>query len=274
MTIWVCDGCGLEHSDSAAPPAAGCVLATDAVSVEERGDLGPHGHWTTHEGLARQPHTTHHRDHGRGVHSFRREPRLAIGHWSFVLRTPGGNLLWDPPAYIDPVVVGMVRSLGGIAAIAVSHPHMFAAQVSWSHEFGHIPVLVKDKDKSWIARNDPVIRYWSDTETPMDGITLIEVGGHMRGSSVALTADGTLLSGDTIAGALVPDWVSFQRNYPRHVPLSAAVVDRIVSRLDPYFYDRLYTLGGDTIDADANQIVMRAADRHIRWVTGEFDHLT
>ncbi|MGV9923245.1 hydrolase [Nocardia rhamnosiphila] len=199
---------------------------------------------------------------------------LAIGHWSFMVRTPHGNLLWDPPAYIDPVVIGMVEALGGISAIAASHPHMFAAQVSWSHAFGRAPVLINAADKSWVARPDPVIRYWPDIETPVPGITLLEVGGHMRGSSVALTDDGTLLSGDTIAGALVPGWVSFQRNYPRHIPLSAAVVQRIVARLAPYSYDRLYTLGGDTIDHDAKQIVGLAADRHIRWVSGEFDHLT
>ncbi|MFV8308037.1 hypothetical protein [Mycolicibacterium peregrinum] len=49
---------------------------------------------------------------------------------------------------------------------------------------------------------------------------------------MALTADGTLLVGDTISGGLARNWVSFQRNFPKHVPLSAAVVRRIVDRLD------------------------------------------
>lgn len=96
----------------------------------------------------------------------------------------------------------------------------------------------------------------------------------MRGSSVALTADGTLLVGDTISGGLARNWVSFQRNFPKHVPLSAAVVRRIVDRLDGYDYDRLYTLGGDEIDSAAKEVVHRSADTHIRWVSGEFDHLT
>ncbi|MFC9434905.1 hypothetical protein [Nocardia sp. NPDC057030] len=83
-----------------------------------------------HAEPARQAHTTEHRDHGRGVHSLRREPRFAIGHWSFLARTPHGNLLWDPPAYIDDEIVALVGELGGVAVIAASHPHMFAAQVS------------------------------------------------------------------------------------------------------------------------------------------------
>ncbi|MBF6331768.1 hydrolase [Nocardia transvalensis] len=271
MTTWICDRCGLEHPDSDVPPQQ-CILATDSGD-EERGDLGPHGQWTTHEELARQPHTISYREHGRGVHSLRREPRFAIGHWSFVVQTPQGNLLWDPPAALDEQAVGMVRALGEVAAIATSHPHMFAAQVSWSHAFGRVPVLVNELDKQWVPRPDPVIRFWTDHAEPLPGLELIHLGGHMRGSCVARTPDGTLLSGDTIAGALTPDWVSFQRNYPRHVPLSAAAVRRIVDGLEPYEFDRLYTLGGDTIDQNAKQIVRAAATRHIRWVSGEFDHL-
>ncbi|MCM6778366.1 hydrolase [Nocardia sp. CDC159] len=272
MTTWICDGCGLEHPDSAAPPPH-CVLASAAVGDEERGDLGPHGRWTTHAELARQPHRIVHRDHGRGVHSLRREPRLAIGHWSFLVQTPHGNLLWDPPAYLDDEIAGLVGELGGIAAIATSHPHMFAAQITWSHAFGRVPVLVNELDREWLPRPDPVVRFWTGHAEPLPGLELIHTGGHMRGSCVARTPDGTLLSGDTIAGCLDPNWVSFQRNVPRHVPLSPTAVRRIVDTLASYDYDRLYTLGGDTLDHDAKQTVESAATRHIRWVSGEFDHL-
>jgi hypothetical protein len=56
--------------------------------------------------------------------------------------------------------------------------------------------------------------------------------------------------------------------------MSAAVVRRIVETLEPYSYDRLHTLGGDTLDRDAKQPVHAAANRHTSWVSGEFDHLT
>ncbi|MFE0023160.1 hydrolase [Amycolatopsis sp. NPDC059021] len=277
MSTWICDGCGLEHPESPEPPPRdGCVFDRGEVSIEERGDLGPHGQrWVTHEELAAQPHETVHRDHGRGVHSFRREPRFAIGHWSFLVRTPRGNLLWDPPAYLDEQVLGLVRELGGVAVIATSHPHMFAAQVAWSHEFGRVPVLVNADDEEWVPRPDPVIEYWKEHAEPLPGLELIQVGGHMRGSSIARTSDGTLLVGDSISGVPKhPAWVSFTRNFPKLVPLSPAVVRRIVDRLDAWEYDRLYTLGGDGIDRDAKQVVHRAAESHIRWASGEFDHLT
>jgi hypothetical protein len=168
----------------------------------------------------------------------------------------------------------MVRDLGGVTAVAASHPHMFGAQLSWSAEFGGVPVYVNALDQEWLPRTHPAIQLWQDHSEPLPVLRLIHVGGHMRGSCVALTADGTLLVGDTISGGLARDWVSFQRNFPKHVPLSPAVVRRIVDRLEPFEYDRLYTLGGDEIDRGAKDVVRRCAETHIRWASGEFDHLT
>jgi hypothetical protein len=276
MPTWICDRCGLEHPDAEQPPPVdGCVFDLGPVSDEERGDLGSHtSRWLTHDQLAMEAHTTVHRDHGRGVHSLRREPRLGIGQWSFLVQTPGGNVLWDPPAYLDDEVEHLVRELGGVAAITTSHPHMFASQVSWSHAFDRVPVLVNVHGKEWVPRPDPVIDYWSDEAEPVPGVRVVRLGGHMPSSAVALTPDGSLLAGDTISGSLDPHWLSFQRNFPRHVPMSAAVVQRLVDQLRPYTFDRLYTLGGDAIEHDAYLVIERSARRHIRWVSGEFDHLT
>jgi glyoxylase-like metal-dependent hydrolase (beta-lactamase superfamily II) len=225
MPTWICDGCGVEHADADVRPAENsCVFTSEVVSIEERGDLPPHGAWTTLAELAALPHQTEHVDHGRGVHSLRRQPRFAIGHRSFVVQTGQGNLLWDAPSYLDDDILGLVRNLGGVAAIAASHPHMFGAQLSWSKEFGDAPVYVNALDKEWLPRPDLVIELWKGQIEPLRGVQLLHVGGHMRGSSVALTDEGTLLVGDTITGGLARDWVSFQRNFPKHVPLSPSVV--------------------------------------------------
>jgi hypothetical protein len=163
MTTWICDGCGVEHADSdVRPPENSCVFASEVVAIEERGDLPPHGTWTTLAELAAQPHQTEHVDHRRGVHSLRREPRFAIGHRSFVVQTGRGNLLWDAPAYLDDDIVALVHGLGGVAAIAASHPHMFGAQLSWSTQFGDVPVYVNALDQEWLPRTDPVIELWKE----------------------------------------------------------------------------------------------------------------
>lgn len=95
-------------------------------------------------------------------------------------------------------------------------------------------MLVNAADREWIPRPDPVLDFWTGRAEPLPGVDLIQLGGHMLGSSVARTADGTLLAGDTITGSLAPGWVTFQRNFPKHIPLSAAVVRRIVDGLEPY----------------------------------------
>ncbi|MBO0829695.1 MAG: hypothetical protein J2P24_18135 [Streptosporangiales bacterium] len=164
--------------------------------------------------------------------------------------------------------------LGGLAAIAPSHPHMFGAQVAWSHAFGGVPVWVADE--RWLGRRDDVVRLWSNEQDVLPGVRLVRCGGHFPGSCVAHWRDGaggagSLLTGDTIGTARAAGWVTFLRSFPNLLPLSPAAVRRIVDRLDPYPYERLYALAGRPVDREAKAAVRRSAERYVGWVTGEFD---
>ena len=125
---------------------------------------------------------------------------------------------------------------------------MFAAQVSWSHTFGRVPAMVNIRGQQWVPRPDEVIEFWDDELRAVARCATVPVGRAYDVYAVALTRDGSLLPGDTIAGGLDPAWVSFQRDFTRNVPMSAAVVQRLIASLEPVEFDRLYTLGGDTID--------------------------
>jgi glyoxylase-like metal-dependent hydrolase (beta-lactamase superfamily II) len=154
---------------------------------------------------------------------------------------------------------------------------MYGSQVSWSHKLGNIPVLVHSADRQWVQREDPVIREWSGVEQILPGVTVIEAGGHFPGAAVAHVAagsdgKGTLLSGDTIVPVVARGWVTFMRSYPNKIPLSAGLVRRIVDRLEPYQFERLYSLLGGTILADAKAAVCSSAERYIAWVSGANDH--
>ena len=83
-----------------------------------------------------------------------------------------------------------------------------------------------------------------------------------------------LLSGDTVFANPDRRSVAFMRSYPNHLPLSAAVVERVARALEEFEFDRLYGNFAIRIDADARAVVRRSADRHIAWVRGDFDHLT
>src|SRR5216683_917215 len=67
-------------------------------------------------------------------------PTFAIGQRAFLIRTPVGNVLWDCLSFLDDSTTEIIRGLGGIMAVAVSHPHFYSAMASWGRAFD-CPVL-------------------------------------------------------------------------------------------------------------------------------------
>ena len=156
---------------------------------------------------------------------------------------------------------------------------MYGLQVEWSRMLGDPPVLVAESDVHWLARPDPVVGTWSGEREVLPGLTLSQPGGHFPGSAVlhwAAGADGrgVLLSGDTIFANPDRRSVAFMRSFPNHLPLSAAVVERVATHVSRYPFDRLYGNFATVIDRDARAIVRASADRHIAWVRGDHDDLT
>ncbi|GAA2756932.1 hydrolase [Actinopolymorpha rutila] len=274
MTHWICGTCSVEYADTPEPPPS-CPICTD-----ERQYVPPTGQtWTTTKERAAAGHRTHVEpvgEHEPGLHRVSVQPTVGIGQVSLLVQTEAGNLLWDPTGFVDQDAVDAITALGGLAAITASHPHMFGVQVEWSHAFGGVPVYVNEADQRWLGRTDEVVRLWSGTHEPLPGITFVQAGGHFPGSSVAIWAAGAggrgvLLSGDTIAPVTDRGWVTFMRSYPNTIPLSAAAVRRIVSRVEPYDFERLYGNFGAVVEADAKESVRRSADRYVGWVSGDFD---
>ncbi|HJP80371.1 MAG TPA: hydrolase [Pseudonocardiaceae bacterium] len=274
MTVWICGTCGVEHPDTDQPPAEVCAICADERQyVPESGQV-----WTTLAKLAADGHELVHEQQEPGLHRLNRSPEFGIGQWTYLVHTPEGNLVWDPPNHVDQPLVDKIGELGGAAVIVASHPHMYGAQVSLSEALGDVPVLVHAADREWVRREAPVIREWRDTEEVLPGVTLVEAGGHFPGAAVAHVASGaggkgSLLVGDTLIPVVAQGWVTFMRSYPNRIPLSANLVQRIVDRLEPYEFDRLYSLIGSTVLTDAKGAVRRSAQRYIDWVSGSNDHL-
>ena len=94
------------------------------------------------------------------------------------MRTAGGNVLWDCISFIDDATVEIVRALGGISAIAISHPHFYASMVAWSHAFGGVPIHLHADDRQWVMRPDPVVAFWDgETREVCPGVTLLRSAG-------------------------------------------------------------------------------------------------
>lgn len=269
MTLWLCATCGLEHADRPQPPTV-CAICND-----ERQYLPPGGQqWTTLEAL-QQDRTATITQLEPGLYGITIAPSVGIGHRPLLITSAAGNVLWDAPGFIDDRLVDQIKALGGVHAIASSHPHLTGVSVTISHQFGHVPIWYNAADAEWIRRPDDVIQLWSGTQELLPGITLVQCGGHFAGSAVLHWADsadgkGVLLTGDTIMVNPDRSTVSFLRSYPNRIPLSERSVRGIVNAVEPWPYDRIYS-GFDPgqIAEDAANRVRYSAERHIGWINDD-----
>jgi hypothetical protein len=268
---WICATCAVEHAER---------VEVCRICADERQWVPADGQrWTTLAELAATGRKVEIDELEPDLFGIRSVPDTGIGQHTKLIRTPAGNLLWDPIGYLDEDAVQAVAALGEVVAVAASHPHMFGVQVQWSRGLGDPPVLVAEADLEWLARPDRVIRPWAGRIEVVPGVTLSQAGGHFPGSAVVHWAGGAdgrgvLLSSDTIMANPDRSSVSFQRSYPNRIPLSAAVVERVTAHVEQFDFDRLYSNFGNVIGADARAIVRRSAERHKGWVRGDFDHLT
>lgn len=260
---FICTTCGTQYAASDQLPE-GCPICED-----ERQYVNPNGQdWTTLERL-REAHRNVFTEAGPGLTTIQTEPSFGIGQRAYLIQTPAGNVLWDCVALLDDETVERIRALGGLAAIAISHPHFHTTIVEWSRAFD-ASVHIHHDNQPWIMRPDEsAIQFWpGETFEPLLGVTLIRCGGHYPGSTAMHWADadsgqGALFTGDTIYVAADNRWVSFMYSYPNLVPLDAASVRRIADAVASYRFERLHGAFGRLVAADANGAVQRSAERYI-----------
>lgn len=268
MTVFLCATCGTSYPDAAAPPP-GCPICED-----ERQYVPKDGQaWTTRARVASR-HRNAWARHEPGLLSLQPVPALAINQRAFLVATPAGNLLWDCVALLDEATEAIVGALGGLAGIAISHPHYYTVMQDWAAAFG-CPIHLHAADRAWIMRPDPAIRLWEGDECPvLPGATLLRLGGHFDGGTVlhwtgAADGEGVVLAGDIVQVTPAARRVSFQWSYPNMMPLSAATVRRVAGRLAGRRFARLYgAFLGQDITADAAAIVARSAARYVELLGG------
>src|SRR5262245_31880408 len=117
MPHYICTTCGTQYAESEQPPAKCAICEEERQYVKVTGQQ-----WTT---LARMRLTNRNsiRWEEPGLIGIGIDPPFAIGQRAMLVRAPGGNVLWDCVPLLDPALVEMIEALGGISAIAISHPH-------------------------------------------------------------------------------------------------------------------------------------------------------
>jgi hypothetical protein len=173
--------------------------------------------------------------------------------------------------YLDDDLVAQINALGGIGAIAISHPHYYGTMTEWAHAFD-APVYLHAADRQWVARPDDSVVFWEgDTHSIGDGLTLINAGVHFDGGQVLHWRDGeegrgALFSGDILQVVQDRRWVGFMYSYPNLIPERPRTIRRALSLLEPYPFERVYGAWWKRIvSTDGTDAVRRSADRYLRF---------
>jgi len=258
--IILCKTCGTSYDDSSATVDQ-CKICEDErqyVPVSGQEWVAFNALTTAHSNKWQQlePHLL----------SVKTVPKFAINQRAFLLRTPHGNVLWDCIANLDEVTKTLIAALGGVSAIAISHPHYYTTMQDWAAAFD-APVYLHASDREWVMRDSSALHFWEgDFLEILPSVRLLRLGGHFAGGTVLLwdEGDGVLLAGDVLQVTPGADSVSFMWSYPNMLPLSRAVVEAIGRRLSNVHFDRLYgAFEGQNISANAHEIVMHSSQKYI-----------
>jgi hypothetical protein len=239
MAFWTCEQCGAQFGESAAPPPTCPICEDERQFVNWKGQQ-----WLSREQLA-QSHRVVWRD-DLGLTGLGMEPSFAIAQRALLVPDGDAKVMWDCIPLATSEAIDHVRKLGGLKAIAVSHPHYYGAIADWSEAFGNAPVYLHADDAQWITRPHPSIVPWSgETHRLSDDLMLVRAGGHFAGATVlhwhaGADGRGALLTGDIAQVAMDRRRVSFMYSYPNYIPLNTVTVRRIAAAVAPLDFDRIY----------------------------------
>ena len=263
----ICMTCGVQFAprDEA--------LDVCPICADERQYIGWHGQqWTTLDRLRQDPRGSEIHIEEPGLGSLNIVPATAIGQRAYLIETPEGTIIWDCTTYFDDKTLDLIRARGPVLAMAISHPHFYASMSSWAEAL-NIPVYIHAADREWVMDPSDHLVYWQgETLDLTPGVTLVQLGGHFTGSSAlhwANTEDGlgALVAGDTIKTVMDRRYVGFMYSVVNFIPMGPTAVKDIVRRLEPFEFDRIYSLwSGHMVPSDGKAAITRSAARHLEFI--------
>lgn len=268
MPEFICTACGTQFPASEAPPDACPICDEERQYVPAAGQS-----WTTLPALAGSRRNAFHQ-YEPGVIGIGTEPPFAIGQRAMLIRTPAGNVLWDCVAFLDEATVTLIEGLGGLAAIAISHPHFYTTMGTWSRAFGDVPIHLHGDDRDWIFNPGPNVRLWEGGSFDLlPDVTLIRCGGHFPGANVLHWAGGAggkgiVCSGDTLTVTVDRKFLTFMWSYPNMIPLPPKTIRAIAAAMAPYAFDTLYGHYWDRVIAsNAKAVFDRSIGRYLKAIS-------
>lgn len=270
MEKYICKTCGTQFPPCDHQPES-CPIC-----MEERQYVRPGGQeWTTlHDMTESQNYMNDIKREETNLYSLKTAPEFAIGQTAYFIQQNGFNLMWDCITYLDGCTIEAIKELGGISAIALSHPHYYSAQVEWAEAF-NAPIYIHEDDREWVIRESDHIIFWSGESLKLhDGLVIHRLGGHFKGGAVlhwekGNGGKGVMLTGDIIQVVADREWVSFMYSYPNLIPLPAETVERMAGKIKPLSFDRIYNAFHRVVEKEADLAVQRSAERYVKAIRGE-----
>src|SRR5947209_7169050 len=140
VTSRLCKACGTQYAAAEDPPGA-CAICQDPRQYVPHDEgqvwLDYASFLSDHESEVRDDH---------GILGIGCTPSFAIGQRALLVKSAAGNVLWECIPYLDDALVARIAAEGGLAAIAISHPHYHSAMVEWAHAFA-CPIHLNEADR-------------------------------------------------------------------------------------------------------------------------------
>jgi hypothetical protein len=234
----ICTTCGTQYPPDQQVPEL-CTICND-----DRQYIGDNGQkWTSMEVL-KNNYSTRISKLNDQIAALKMQPDFSLANRALLVQSPEGNILWDCMPLPDQQTVDYINSIGGLKAIAFSHPHYYSTMNEWAALF-NCPIYIHELDSEWIMYPTPSVKLWNGDSLPLwDGIKIVHTSGHFPGSCVlwmpSLTGEGTLLCGDSVYLSRSKRHLSVMYSYPNLILLSKrdfATFDHKTSALK---FDTLY----------------------------------
>lgn len=269
LNHYICETCGVQYECSNEVPEECMICGEERQYISSNGQT-----WTTldkmiEEGAYKNTILVE-EEH---LYSINTNPGFGIGQTAYLIKEKQFNLLWDCITYLDQTTIRHIEDLGGIDAIALSHPHYYSSQVEWAEAFNS-RIYIHEDDREWVTRPSEHIIFWSGESFELqEGIILQRIGGHFKGGTIlewknGNSQKGVLLTGDIIRVVADREWVSFMYSYPNFIPLPSNNVERISRRIKECKFDKLYDAFNRVIKEEAKHRVQKSASRYIEAVNG------
>ncbi|MEZ5428478.1 MAG: hypothetical protein R2747_19565 [Pyrinomonadaceae bacterium] len=219
--------------------------------------------WTSSAELVKN-HRVEIRKLNENLYELKLSPAFAIGQRALLVLAPEGNILWDLIPLFDESAVSLIKSKGGLKAIAFSHPHFYSNMSDWAEKFDCL-IYIHEADEKWIVNKTERVNLWNGLEKELwSGMKIHNIGGHFAGSSILeLASSKTILCGDTLVISPSKKHLAAMHSYPNKIPLPIGEIARIKERMKPIEFDTLHAWHEtQSIETKAKEVLDKSLARY------------